>query len=630
MNKSCQQIIKMGSDKKRKGEAEEEPETTPAATGKDDEVDVAKKRRRMQQQQLLSKTNTKKALEEIPASSHYQVSFMHRATVTHVVSSTRHGYVVTACEDGAVKFWKRISSAVPDKGAVIGGGDSTKATSETSTPCLEFVKSFTAHSGPVASLCIDPISEDTIASVGQDGLLKFYDVSTFDATAMIRTSSSDDDDERSFGFNSSCFLLDATQDLLLAIGDSQNGNIYVYSTTKLGLVQTLTLHSKPVTALAFNVPYKCCVSCDQQGIIEIWDTTSGGSTKEGDIVGATCTISNNKFEIKSKMNTDLYKLAKNKTYAKSIYMSINYFVVYGGDHKIRIFDLKTCKVLVRYDERLQTYSANKTLDSIEFGKRAATEREMEDNPNLPSELIKMDPTEQFLFISTVIGIKVIRWQENKVVRVIGKADASQLRYLSFCLCLGDAKMNQQMQLARGTGQQVAMGDANAKKESDALVVALAYQQRRFYVFSHIDPLSEEDSANAELRDVWNEAPTAQERLLGSEGMGSTGRGASNQTTTIAKAILRTTMGDIHIKLFANDVPKTIENFVGHARSGYYDNVVRRTREACLLFVLMATFASLLFWSNCFFLYVPRVVLKWCVDFPSSHSRFHASNRRSSW
>eukprot|EP00521_Asterionellopsis_glacialis_P011253 CAMPEP_0195294914 /NCGR_PEP_ID=MMETSP0707-20130614/16175_1 /TAXON_ID=33640 /ORGANISM="Asterionellopsis glacialis, Strain CCMP134" /LENGTH=146 /DNA_ID=CAMNT_0040356003 /DNA_START=82 /DNA_END=522 /DNA_ORIENTATION=- len=33
------------------------------------------------------------------------------------------------------------------------------------------------------------------------------------------------------------------------------------------------------------------------------------------------------------------------------------------------------------------------------------------------------------------------------------------------------------------------------------------------------------------------------------------------------------MGDVHIKLFTSQVPKTIENFVGHAKNKYYDNVI---------------------------------------------------------
>jgi peptidyl-prolyl cis-trans isomerase B (cyclophilin B) len=39
------------------------------------------------------------------------------------------------------------------------------------------------------------------------------------------------------------------------------------------------------------------------------------------------------------------------------------------------------------------------------------------------------------------------------------------------------------------------------------------------------------------------------------------------------AIIKTSMGDIKIKLFPNEAPKAVENFVTHARNGYYDNLI---------------------------------------------------------
>jgi peptidyl-prolyl cis-trans isomerase B (cyclophilin B) len=38
------------------------------------------------------------------------------------------------------------------------------------------------------------------------------------------------------------------------------------------------------------------------------------------------------------------------------------------------------------------------------------------------------------------------------------------------------------------------------------------------------------------------------------------------------AIMKTTMGDIHIRLFPDDAPRAVENFIGHAQSGYYNNL----------------------------------------------------------
>jgi len=64
--------------------------------------------------------------------------------------------------------------------------------------------------------------------------------------------------------------------------------------------------------------------------------------------------------------------------------------------------------------------------------------------------------------------------------------------------------------------------------------------------------------------VFNEKPTAEERVMVTQ---PTKHHLGNG------AIIHTTMGDIHIKLFPNECPKTVENFVTHSRNGYYNGVV---------------------------------------------------------
>ncbi|NOX65315.1 MAG: peptidylprolyl isomerase, partial [Chlorobi bacterium] len=39
------------------------------------------------------------------------------------------------------------------------------------------------------------------------------------------------------------------------------------------------------------------------------------------------------------------------------------------------------------------------------------------------------------------------------------------------------------------------------------------------------------------------------------------------------ATIKTNMGDIELELFARRVPKTVENFVGLATTGKYDNII---------------------------------------------------------
>lgn len=72
----------------------------------------------LEQQEKDPKRSRRGNLDEIPSSAHYQISFMHKATVSHVISSTRYGYVVTACEEGIVKFWKRTSTMVQEEDRV--------------------------------------------------------------------------------------------------------------------------------------------------------------------------------------------------------------------------------------------------------------------------------------------------------------------------------------------------------------------------------------------------------------------------------------------------------------------------------------------------------------------------------
>jgi peptidylprolyl isomerase domain and WD repeat-containing protein 1 len=275
--------------------------------------------------------------------------------------------------------------------------------------------------------------------------------------------------------------------------------------------------------------------------------------------------------------------------------------------------------VVKYDERLSVYDKTFSkygMDAMDYGKRAATEREMaatsmwstsadfnSSNTFLQRLTLQVDPSGKYLLFPTLLGVKVIDWQRNKLVKIIGKSDASQLRFVSVCLCWGDPKINRQMQLARGAAaissadKSKEADEKHTKPESDALMVALAYEKRRFFVFSHLDPIKEADSVEADAdadndpaakRDIWNEPPSAEDRL-GMQG-GDLGGNYENEAKKIGStAILRTTMGDIHIKLFATDVPKTIENFCGHAKSGYYDNVifhrvikVRERELSCLL------------------------------------------------
>ena len=39
------------------------------------------------------------------------------------------------------------------------------------------------------------------------------------------------------------------------------------------------------------------------------------------------------------------------------------------------------------------------------------------------------------------------------------------------------------------------------------------------------------------------------------------------------AVIKTTMGDITVQLYPEEAPKAVENFLTHAKNGYYDGII---------------------------------------------------------
>ena len=307
--------------------------------------------------------------------------------------------------------------------------------------------------------------------------------------------------------------------------------------------------------------------------------------------------SRNGITYSSKLHTDLYALFRKKHFVVSLAISPTgtHFIVYGSDRKVRIFEFKSGKIVKQFDERMKVYDAlikkqteknsSSSMDSIDYGKRAAREREVAETSIMgykntfqecgnQSIQITFDPTGQFIILPTVIGLKVIEWATSKCKKVMGKGDASGLRFLGGCICLGDAKVDQQMQLARSGGNSAATGQKK-EKVNDTMLLTMAFNKKRFYIFSHVDPLKTIDESDGKAqqeavlaRDILNEPPDADDLLLQDI------EGAGEQDSGLGKeAILRTTKGDIHIRLFTNECPKTVENFCVHARNAYYDNVI---------------------------------------------------------
>lgn len=78
-------------------------------------------------------------------------------------------------------------------------------------------------------------------------------------------------------------------------------------------------------------------------------------------------------------------------------------------------------------------------------------------------------------------------------------------------------------------------------------------------------ISHRDESQKGDRDVFNEKPSREEQTVAAT--------QERKQVLGTHAIIRTTRGDIHIRLFPDVAPKAVENFVTHSKNGYYDNLI---------------------------------------------------------
>ncbi|KAG6586951.1 Peptidylprolyl isomerase domain and WD repeat-containing protein 1 [Phytophthora cinnamomi] len=475
-------------------------------------------------------------VRNLPSAAMYERSFMHRAAVSHVLVAPETQFVVTASVDGHVKFWKKMARGI------------------------EFVKHYKAHLKEVTGLAV---SADglRLCSASADRSLKFYDVLAFDMVNMLSVAYTP----------AECCWISAKgaiePKVVVADRNSPAMRIYTAESAASEPVHTIgQLHAAPVTALAFNPAANCVISADQKGIIEYWDADSYKFPKDRAVA---------KFKFKGE--TDLYELAKSKTYATAIDVSADgkSFVATAKDNHIRVFRFATGKMRRKYDESLAVFEdaqadGTLNLDALDFGRRAAVERELA-NSDVVSNCV-FDESGHFILYPTLAGIKVLNIETNKVVKVLGKVESSD-RFLRLSLFQGKPKVNTQfekhLKAASGLKHEAeVMSDAAKERDNiDPTLFCTSFKRNRFFLFSSREPDEDEgeEGSAGTGRDVFNEKPTLEEAQVATE--------SSTSKVLGETAVMHTTMGDITLKLFGKECPKTVENFCTHARNGYYDNLI---------------------------------------------------------
>ena len=162
-------------------------------------------------------------------------------------------------------------------------------------------------------------------------------------------------------------------------------------------------------------------------MIEFWKTTD-------------YTYPESLFDFKYKMKTDLYDLAKTKSFAIQSQFSHDgtKFVIYGSDRLIRVYKTRTGKIWRQFNEKLKAITEiqnrDELLNEMEFGRRMAIEKDLMKTDNFKRSMAIFDETGKFLIYSTLLGIRVISLRTGACVKIIGLTES--MRYLSISLFQG--------------------------------------------------------------------------------------------------------------------------------------------------------------------------------------------------
>eukprot|EP00053_Salpingoeca_punica_P011903 m.106158 g.106158 ORF g.106158 m.106158 type:complete len:628 (+) comp15809_c0_seq2:41-1924(+) len=474
-----------------------------------DDAQAKKKKRVLAHEKLF--------LENLPSAEQYECSFMHRDTVTHVVVA-KTDFIITASADGHIKFWKKNETGV------------------------EFVKHFKSHLGSIEDLAVS-FDGLNLASTSNDQSLKIYDIINFDMINMMRLDYQPSVCEWIYAQNAPVALI--------ACGEQSSGKIRIYNSREDAKpLRVLEIHSHPLMCMQYHLTAECLVSCDESGLIEYF------STRPGDDFAFPTNVA-----FKYKSDTDLYDLCKVKATPHQLRFSPDgkYFVLTASDRKIRVFEYDTGKLYRVYEESIAVFTQQQQdkalMGSMEFGRRIAAEKDLIKSPFIRHETAVFDESSNFILYPTLIGIKVVNIKTNRCVRIIGKGENT--RFISICLYQGDPNERKALQ-----SLLTATDNPNlAQSAHDPTLFAIAPKKNRFFIFTQREP---EETGGEVGRDKFNEKPTKEEQMIAAAG---------TEKKLAESAIIHTVLGDIHLKLFPAECPKTVENFIGHSQAGYYNGCI---------------------------------------------------------
>jgi len=521
-----------GAASKAEEESSDEEDVGPVAPPSEDSPKETKKR--ANEGELPPKKRRKKMqnedvfLNKLPSANQYEFSYLHRDTLTKLVCTKRNDFVLTASRDGWLKFWKKVPFNI------------------------EFAKQYRVFDNRITNIATT-VDGELCAVSGEDKDVAIFNVSSFDMMCRITLPFSPGQIEWVHHTRKSVSLLAATS--------RDNGEIKIFTPMQMKnelARNTIQVHRSPVMILRYNHGFDCCISVDVKGFVEYWNPDDGALP--------SC------VQFKSKFQTDTIDFWKNQCQVTSLEISPNskMFASLSTDNKFRVFDFCSGKVLFELDESLAFYEAQQMdensmfkCDPFIYGQRMDKEKkvqkEIASNPYICTSQIQWTSSSLFVLYSSLLGIKVVNVVTKRVVKLIGNGEAN-LRFINIALFEGIPREVGESEAA--VLNQLSLVDTAVKrKEEDPSLFCTAFQSPRFHIITSREPADLDDSGTG--RDKMNEKPTHFAKKVMAHSM---------QRNLGKAAIIHTTYGDIHIKLFGLEAPKAVENFTTLAERGYFDNL----------------------------------------------------------
>ena len=479
----------------------------------------------------------------LPMTNNYSISYLQSDIIDNIFCTSKTDFIFTTSNDGVIQFWKKIPRGI------------------------EFVKKFKAQLNKITGLSINKDGSMLCTCSHKDLFIKIFDIINFDLFDYIQLNY----------YPCLCEFIIAdpkSMNNVIAISEKEKGIIHIYDINKKKEISLVTIHNNSIiTGIKFNTKYNICISTSNIGLIEYWcksninskiikdpNTYTYGNDIENEIIDESISFDFPKHTIKFKFKsqTDLFKLYNNNKKNSIINLTLsprnNYFGVTDKLRNIYIFNFLTAKIVYKVtDTVFSSYD--------EDTKEANIEREIEKYvDSLYQPNIQFDDSEKYLYYPCWEGIKLINLKTHELIKILGKKE--KLRFISICLFQGESLRNKSGII---TESKMRNDDnINADKIIDPLLIANAYKSNRFFIFSKNEPDNKikRDMMNEDIDEIKNKANLNQKNDKNKE-----------IVDLPEKAVIDTTKGEIFIKLFVNECPKTTKNFITLGKRGYYDGLI---------------------------------------------------------